>query len=222
MSRVIRRAPGTLASRGMCKDIVDVPVVQLHEGFKLYHVTPRNIPENADMFQDYIERGYDIPVAGGYSLDVRHSKYFSITKYHPFYYGADKLGKRQVALMYKTIKPMILMYQRYNLDWKDDMRPRWASFDECIANNEWLTNTCLDGWIASDDPLDDWFEIYLFRPYTIVDPYPKQYLLSDRAYAQVAKGKYVWGDLESNIIDDAIDYTGVLRFTDTECYITEE
>ena len=183
---------------------VEIPIICLRTGLPLYHLTSRNIPENEEAFE---EATYQLPPLGQYGLDLIHPKYFSLTEYHPFYYGADPAGYLSVALKYETSKDIILLNSS-NPEWKTFMDiPR---LERTLLENRW---TGIDGWLALDDPGgdadSDWREIMLTRPYESIVKKPVEYLLSEDIVKDIEMNGYHWGGLETNIINEFTQFKGV-------------
>jgi len=203
---------------------MEIPVIRLASGFPLYHLAYRNVPENyEDIFEEWEEWGYTMPREGGYSTDLEHPKYFSLTKYHPFYYGADPNGYKSVALQYRT-KEEILLLNPVELNWKETV-----DIGSLIEQLKRMPQ-CVDGWLVVDDiPFLEvdmnkiWKEIFLLRPWEKVDPNFIEYQLSpeEMRYARAVK-EYEWGQLEAETIEAFTLEKGLLTLEDQACHLVME
>ena len=133
-------------------------IIILQAGMRLYDTTWKHTDETIEELRKekefhLVEALSHVP-QGGHLSDLQHPKYFGLTEWQPYFYGRYNDPNKK-ALEYTTMKPMLLMDFGANKDIDIELEQRISA--------------CFDGWIAFDDIHDTWREIYLFRPYEIID-----------------------------------------------------
>jgi hypothetical protein len=139
---------------------MQLPLIELAPGLNLYHLTPIITEDILEDVGEEDEYRLSIPL-GSFSTGLNHGKWFSLSEYHPLYYGWDVQPSK--ALHYTTTSKLRLV----------DMRGLELNSDFVMQASHCIRNTkpaCIDGWIMKDDPYEDWYEIYLIRPFRNVDP----------------------------------------------------
>jgi hypothetical protein len=130
---------------------IDPPIHQYSAGLMLYHITPFSTPEN---IEDYPHLK-NVPM-GTFTCRLNKGMYFSLSEEHTIYYDSWLKSENQwksAHLVFQTINKITLIDFNKN-------KPNWD-----VELNKFLLNHQIDGWLAYDDPNDNWREIYLFEPY---------------------------------------------------------
>ena len=121
-------------------------ILDFHPGLKLYHITPLNIPENYDDYPFLEDLAKDVR----YTYDMSNQMYFGLTEHFTKYYDYwDKMRNdwNCAHLMFETKNSLKLVYINKHGDYG-------GSLVEGI-----------DGWIAYDDPFDNFREVLIFQPW---------------------------------------------------------
>ena len=163
-------------------------MIVLNKGLELFHagfIHTSNMLED-DRFSMWDKESLitfmkNIPLGELDTSVPDHAKFFSLVPEGPYLYGVD--DEKTGALKYKIKKPLLLMDLKDKGEEGDDIQQilqrAWSRPSKGKPKDLPAFMKCFDGWIAYDDDIVPWREIFLFRPWEVMGKGKRYYLNSE-------------------------------------------
>lgn len=157
-------------------------MIVLGKGLDLYHAGYINSPKLIKELREFgiwtekeIKNFQEKVPKGEMDLSIpNHAKFFTLSAEKAYSYDVDDVTKG--ATRYKLKKPVVLidLKDKDYFELQMELQKVWTKPGEKAKVAE-LTK-CFDGWIAYDDIIEPWREIFLFRPWEVISKGERYYM----------------------------------------------